>query len=208
MWRRLLAVGNSSPFHIERASWESASGWKLAVDHAWFILPNTIPRLPSNKSILNSTCPLPLPGEHHHHFYGFLLDGTPLAVSPPVQLALAAHIMAIASRIFSLPGLTIAGAVEYLVIVKLLPDYFGLQVGFTAIVGTILVNYVLGIVFWALLYPNVFSPLRRIPGPKVSEPRKDLFPGNAHQILCRQSSALLIGPSSSKKDLLETCSLT
>ncbi|EAQ84346.1 hypothetical protein CHGG_08360 [Chaetomium globosum CBS 148.51] len=75
--------------------------------------------------------------------------------------------MAIASRIFSLPGLTIAGAVEYLVIVKLLPDYFGLQDGFTAIVGTILVNYVLGIVFWALLYPNVFSPLRRIPGPKA-----------------------------------------
>ena len=77
--------------------------------------------------------------------------------------------MTIFSRIFSLPGLTIAGAAQYLVIVKFLPDYFSLHDRFTVAVGTILVNYTFGIIFWALLYPNIFSPLRQIPGPKVSK---------------------------------------
>jgi hypothetical protein len=37
-------------------------------------------------------------------------------------------------------------------------------------VATILtINYAFGVVFWVLLYPIVFSPLRRIPGPKVSQ---------------------------------------
>lgn len=119
------------------------------------------------KSILTSTCPL-ASLENHHQFCCFLIAETPLATSPPFSL-LSTHIMTIASRIFSLPGLTIAGAAEYLVIVKFLPNYFSLHDRYTAVIGTILVNYAFGIIFWALLYPNFFSPLRRISGPKVSE---------------------------------------
>jgi hypothetical protein len=77
--------------------------------------------------------------------------------------------MTIASRLFSLPSLTIAGAVEYFVVIRLWPEYLGSHSRFTAVIGTILANYVFGIIFWALLYPNLISPLRRIPGPRVSE---------------------------------------
>jgi cytochrome P450 len=77
--------------------------------------------------------------------------------------------MGIASRLFSLPGLTIAGAAEYFLVVKLWPEYFSSQTRFIAIVGTILVNYAFGIIFWVFLYPNLFSPLRRLPGPRVSQ---------------------------------------
>ncbi|KAL2130253.1 hypothetical protein VTI74DRAFT_6692 [Chaetomium olivicolor] len=75
--------------------------------------------------------------------------------------------MTIASRLISLPGLTIAGAVEYLLVMRLLPDYFSSHNRFTAVACTILVNYAFGIIFWAFLYPNLFSPLRRIPGPRA-----------------------------------------
>ena len=76
--------------------------------------------------------------------------------------------MAIASRLFSLPTLTIAGAAECLLVIRLFPDCFSSHNHITAIVGTIMVNYAFGFIFWALLYPNLFSPLRRLPGPRVS----------------------------------------
>ena len=77
--------------------------------------------------------------------------------------------MTIASRLFSLPSLTLAGVAEFLLIIKLFPCYYSPQSRLAAVVGIILVNYAFGIIFWALLYPNFFSPLRRIPGPRVSD---------------------------------------
>lgn len=77
--------------------------------------------------------------------------------------------MGIASRLFSLPSLTIAGLAEYFLVIKLWPDYLSAHSRFTAVLGTILVNYAFGIIFWVILYPNLFSPLRRLPGPRVSE---------------------------------------
>jgi hypothetical protein len=77
--------------------------------------------------------------------------------------------MTIASRLFSLPSLTIAGAVECFLVIRLFPNYFDSHSRFTAAAGTILLNYAFGIIFWALLYPTLLSPLRRIPGPRVSK---------------------------------------
>ncbi|KAK4038486.1 cytochrome P450 [Parachaetomium inaequale] len=74
--------------------------------------------------------------------------------------------MTIASHLFSLPSLTIAGAVECFLAIRLFPDYFDSHSRFAAAVGTILLNYVFGVIFWALLYPNLLSPLRQIHGPR------------------------------------------
>lgn len=77
--------------------------------------------------------------------------------------------MTLASRLFSLPGFVIAGAAEYFMVIRLLPDYFNSHSRFTAILGIILANSAFGIIFRVFLYPNLLSPLRRIRGPRVSE---------------------------------------
>jgi cytochrome P450 len=76
--------------------------------------------------------------------------------------------MTIASLLFGFPSLTLAAAVESLLVIKLFPDYLRSHGRLIPVVGALLVNYVFGILFWAFLYPNFFSPLRRIRGPRVS----------------------------------------
>lgn len=76
--------------------------------------------------------------------------------------------MTVARKLFGFPSLTLAAAVEALAAIKLFPDYYGTQ-SHLAAVGTLLcANWAFGLVFWTLVYPRLLSPLRRIPGPRVS----------------------------------------
>lgn len=76
--------------------------------------------------------------------------------------------MTIASKLLSFPNLTLAAIVESLLVIKLFPNYYSSQSHVAAVATILCVNYAFGIFFWALLYPVLLSPLRRIPGPKVS----------------------------------------
>jgi hypothetical protein len=76
--------------------------------------------------------------------------------------------MTVVSKILGFPSLTLAAVAEAFLAIKIFPDYYGTR-SHLAAVGTILcANYVFGLIFWTILYPRLFSPLRRIPGPKVS----------------------------------------
>lgn len=75
--------------------------------------------------------------------------------------------MTIASQLFGFPSLTLAAAVEALLAVRLFPDYVSTYGRFTLVGGALLINYAFGLIFWAFLYPNFFSPLRHIRGPRV-----------------------------------------
>ena len=75
--------------------------------------------------------------------------------------------MAILTKLFSFPSLTLAAAVAALVAIKLYPDYWWTQGYLRALATMIATNNAFGVIFWAILYPRLFSPLRRIPGPKV-----------------------------------------
>lgn len=81
--------------------------------------------------------------------------------------------MGIASQLFSFPSLALASAVEAFIALKFFPEYWGPR-GHLKAIGTLLaINNAFGVIFWTLLYPKLFSPLRRIPGPKV---RSSLLP--------------------------------
>ncbi|KAI8680921.1 hypothetical protein NCS55_00341000 [Fusarium keratoplasticum] len=75
--------------------------------------------------------------------------------------------MTIASKLLSFPNLTLAAIVESLLVIKLFPNYYSSQSHVAAVATILCVNYAFGIFFWALLYPVLLSPLRRIPGPKA-----------------------------------------
>ncbi|KAJ4152267.1 hypothetical protein NW754_004062 [Fusarium falciforme] len=75
--------------------------------------------------------------------------------------------MTIVSKLLSFPNLTLAAIVESLLVIKLFPNYYSSQSHVAAVATILCVNYAFGIFFWALLYPVLFSPLRRIPGPKA-----------------------------------------
>lgn len=75
--------------------------------------------------------------------------------------------MTVVSKIFGFPSLTLAAAIESFLAIKLFPDYYSTKSHLTAVGTILLVNYAFGVLFWAVLYPVLFSPLRRIPGPKV-----------------------------------------
>ncbi|KAJ3533635.1 hypothetical protein NM208_g7896 [Fusarium decemcellulare] len=75
--------------------------------------------------------------------------------------------MAVLSKLLSFPNLTLAAIPESLLAIKLFPDYYGSQSHIAAVATILLANYAFGILFWALLYPVLFSPLRRIPGPRA-----------------------------------------
>ncbi|KAF6528670.1 hypothetical protein HZS61_008972 [Fusarium oxysporum f. sp. conglutinans] len=77
--------------------------------------------------------------------------------------------MAVLSKLLGFPSLTLAAVVESVLAIKLFPNYYSTQSHLAAVATILLVNYAFGIVFWVLLYPVLFSPLRRIPGPKASE---------------------------------------
>ncbi|EWZ29180.1 cytochrome P450 [Fusarium oxysporum Fo47] len=74
--------------------------------------------------------------------------------------------MAVVSKLLGFSNLTLAAVVESFVAIKLFPNYYSTQSHLVAVATILLVNYALGVVFWVLLYPLLFSPLRRIPGPK------------------------------------------
>ncbi|KAF4998636.1 hypothetical protein FGRMN_2962 [Fusarium graminum] len=75
--------------------------------------------------------------------------------------------MAVVSKLLGFPSLTLAAVVESALAIKLFPEYYSTQSHLAAVATILAINYVFGVVFWALLYPRVFSPLRRIPGPKA-----------------------------------------
>lgn len=75
--------------------------------------------------------------------------------------------MTLASQLFSFPSLTLWGVVESLIAIKLFPTYYSSQSHLSTVAGILAINYVFGAIFWVILYPRVFSPLRKIPGPKA-----------------------------------------
>ena len=72
------------------------------------------------------------------------------------------------SKILTFPNLTLAACVEGFFAIKLFPNYYSSSSHLAVVAFILLINYAFGVVFWVLLYPVLFSPLRRIPGPKVS----------------------------------------
>ncbi|KAM0260544.1 hypothetical protein ACHAPA_010230 [Fusarium lateritium] len=75
--------------------------------------------------------------------------------------------MAVVSKILGFPSLSLAAVVESFLAIKLFPEYYSTQNHLAAVATILAINYAFGVVFWFLLYPVVFSPLRRIPGPKA-----------------------------------------
>ncbi|KAL6915016.1 hypothetical protein FSST1_012776 [Fusarium sambucinum] len=75
--------------------------------------------------------------------------------------------MAVLSKLLSIPSLTLAACIEGFFAIKLFPNYYSSQSHLAAVVTILLINYAFGVIFWVLLYPRLFSPLRRIPGPKA-----------------------------------------
>ncbi|CAJ0546993.1 Ff.00g016200.m01.CDS01 [Fusarium sp. VM40] len=74
--------------------------------------------------------------------------------------------MAVVSKILGFPSLALAAVVESFLAIKLFPDYYSNQSHLAAVATILAINYAFGALFWVVLYPIVFSPLRRIPGPK------------------------------------------
>lgn len=72
---------------------------------------------------------------------------------------------------FGFVGLTISSIVEFVVGVKLqlFPEFTG-EYGHLKLAAIVFAcNYLFGFLFWLVLYPNFFSPLRNIPGPRVGQ---------------------------------------
>ncbi|KAH8178060.1 cytochrome p450 domain-containing protein [Sarocladium implicatum] len=74
--------------------------------------------------------------------------------------------MTVVSKVLSIPSLTLAAVLEAAVAIKFFPDYWGTKSHLHAVAFIVLINNAFGAVFWLLLYPRLFSPLRRIPGPR------------------------------------------
>jgi hypothetical protein len=76
-----------------------------------------------------------------------------------------------APRLFSLQGLLFQAAVEALLAVRLLPEYLPSHNAFLWIlIRLLMLNYTLYAVYWGLIYPYFFSPLRHFPSSKVRLP--------------------------------------
>lgn len=71
-------------------------------------------------------------------------------------------------QILSLPGLTLMGIAESFLAIKLFPGYYSLQSPLSFLGLVIIANYGFGLFFWLFIYPNFISPLRNLPGPRVS----------------------------------------
>jgi hypothetical protein len=72
-------------------------------------------------------------------------------------------------KLFKLQYLTLYAAVEAFLVVKFLPQRVPEKNSLVwALVPLLVLNYILHTIFWGLLYPYCFSPLRDIPQPKVS----------------------------------------
>jgi cytochrome P450 len=86
-------------------------------------------------------------------------------------------------QILSFPGLTLAGIAESFLAIKLFPEYYSSQSHLSTVAVILLCNYAFGILFWFLLYPFFFSPLRNLKGPRVSDPLESSRPTNCSSIL-------------------------
>lgn len=72
-------------------------------------------------------------------------------------------------KLFKLQYLTLYAVFEAFLVVKVLPQWVPKKNALvSALVPLFVLNYTLYLVFWGLLYPYCFSPLRGIPQPKVS----------------------------------------
>ncbi|KAI1317926.1 cytochrome P450 [Xylariaceae sp. FL0255] len=77
------------------------------------------------------------------------------------------------TQLFSFPNLTLAAAVESLVIIKVygdsspLPRLFETQSHLGTVATVFLANYAVFALVWGLLYPRLFSPLRNLRGPRA-----------------------------------------
>lgn len=106
-------------------------------------------------------------------------------------------------QILSFPGLTLAGIAESFLAIKLFPEYYSSQSHLSAVGFILLANYGFGLFFWLLIYPNFLSPLRNLPGPRVS--RRTIHPVDEQLVLTifpSLYSAPPIKPSLSRTDLL------
>ncbi|KAI1198251.1 cytochrome P450 [Nemania serpens] len=78
--------------------------------------------------------------------------------------------MHLAAQFFSIPSLTLAAAVETLIVVKfygdLFPRVFGSNSHMEIAVVILLANYAFAGLFWGCIYPQFLSPLRHVDGPK------------------------------------------
>ncbi|KAI8623353.1 cytochrome P450 [Xylariaceae sp. FL1651] len=78
--------------------------------------------------------------------------------------------MGLLAQTFSLRSLTLAAATESLLVIKLFadsfPKVFNTESRLAPVALIFVANYTLGALFWGLLYPRFFSPLRHIPGPR------------------------------------------
>jgi hypothetical protein len=72
-------------------------------------------------------------------------------------------------RLLELQYLTLYAAVEAFLVAKFLPQWLPEKNTLAwALLPLLILNYTLHTIFWGLLYPYCFSPLRGIPQPKVS----------------------------------------
>lgn len=114
--------------------------------------------------------------------------------------------MAVLAQLFSFQSVTLIAAVEWFLAIKVLPGYYDTQKTHLATAGVVFaVNYAFYGLFWLLLYPRLLSPLRHLPGPRVSLPfvaLRDVIANAAS----RRPSALSTEISWKPRDLLETCS--
>jgi len=82
--------------------------------------------------------------------------------------------MGVLAQVFSFPGITLAAVVESLYAIRHYPDTFPKlfesksHLGIAAVI--FLANYAFLGLFWGLIYPRLLSPLRHLPGPRVSKP--------------------------------------
>ncbi|KAI1823764.1 cytochrome P450 [Xylaria intraflava] len=78
--------------------------------------------------------------------------------------------MGVATELVSLPSLTIAAAVQSLVVIRyyanILPRISNLDPRLEIVAVILLANYAFGVLFWGFIYPKFFSPLRHLHGPR------------------------------------------
>ncbi|KAI0419671.1 cytochrome P450 [Xylaria grammica] len=78
--------------------------------------------------------------------------------------------MGVAAQIFSLPSLTLAATVESSLVIKFFGDSFSRVFNLNTHLGIVAViffaNYAFALLFWGLVYPKLFSPLRHLHGPR------------------------------------------
>jgi hypothetical protein len=85
--------------------------------------------------------------------------------------------MGVLAQVFSFPSITLAAAVESLYAIRHYPDTFPKlfesesHLGIAAVI--FLANWAFLGLFWGLIYPRLLSPLRHLPGPRVSKPASE-----------------------------------